>query len=70
MTTGLSRREFLTGSGALVVSFSMAPLLEPLASGQGQFDTHMSHIDPTRLDSWIAVASDGRRPGDRVYGQV
>jgi nicotinate dehydrogenase subunit B len=59
MTTGLSRREFLTGSGALVVSFSMAPLLEPLASGQGQFDTHMSHIDPTRLDSWIAVASDG-----------
>jgi CO/xanthine dehydrogenase Mo-binding subunit len=59
MTTGLSRREFLTGSGALVVSFSMAPLLEPLASGQGQFDTHMSHIDPARLDSWIAVASDG-----------
>jgi CO/xanthine dehydrogenase Mo-binding subunit len=59
MTTGLSRREFLTGSGALVVSFSMAPLVEPLASGQGQFDTHMSHIDPTRLDSWIAVASDG-----------
>jgi CO/xanthine dehydrogenase Mo-binding subunit len=55
----LSRREFLTGSGALVVSFSMAPLVEPLASGQGQFDTHMSHIDPTRLDSWIAVASDG-----------
>jgi nicotinate dehydrogenase subunit B len=59
MTTGLSRREFLAGSGALVVSFSMAPLLEPLASGQGQFDTHMSHIDPTRLDSWIAVAADG-----------
>jgi nicotinate dehydrogenase subunit B len=59
MTTGLSRREFLAGSGALVVSFSMAPLLEPLASGQGQFDTHMSHIDPARLDSWIAVASDG-----------
>jgi nicotinate dehydrogenase subunit B len=59
MTTSLSRREFLTGSGALVVSFSMAPLLEPLASGQGQFDTHMSHIDPTRLDSWIAVGADG-----------
>jgi CO/xanthine dehydrogenase Mo-binding subunit len=58
-TTGLSRREFLTRSGALVVSFSMAPLLEPLASGQGQFDTHMSHIDPARLDSWIAVGADG-----------
>jgi nicotinate dehydrogenase subunit B len=59
MTTGLSRREFLTRSGALVVSFSMAPLLEPLAFGQGQFDTHMSHIDPARLDSWIAVGADG-----------
>jgi nicotinate dehydrogenase subunit B len=57
--TGLSRREFLTRSGALVVSFSMAPLFEPLASGQGQFDTHMSHIDPARLDSWIAVGADG-----------
>jgi CO/xanthine dehydrogenase Mo-binding subunit len=59
MTTGLSRREFLTRSGVLVVTFSMAPLLEPLASGQGQFDTHISHIDPTRLDSWIAVGADG-----------
>jgi nicotinate dehydrogenase subunit B len=59
MTTGLSRREFLTRSGVLVVTFSMAPLLEPMASGQGQFDTHMSHIDPTRLDSWIAVGADG-----------
>jgi nicotinate dehydrogenase subunit B len=58
MTTGLSRRDFLTRSGALVVSFSMAPLLEPLASGQGRFDTHMSHIDPARLDSWIAVGAD------------
>jgi CO/xanthine dehydrogenase Mo-binding subunit len=57
--TGLSRREFLTRSGVLVVTFSMAPLLEPLASGQGQFDTHMSHIDPARLDSWIAVGADG-----------
>jgi CO/xanthine dehydrogenase Mo-binding subunit len=59
MTTGLSRREFLTRSGVLVVTFSMAPLLEQLASGQGQFDTHMSHIDPARLDSWIALGSDG-----------
>jgi nicotinate dehydrogenase subunit B len=59
MTTGLSRRDFLTRSGVLVVSFSMAPLLEPLVSGQGQFDTHLSHIDPARLDSWIAVGVDG-----------
>jgi len=59
MTTGLSRRDFLTRSGALVVSFSMAPLVEPLASAQGPFDTHQSHIDPANLDSWIAVGADG-----------
>src|SRR4029077_2898155 len=59
MTTGLSRRDFLARSGALVVSFSMAPMLEPLASGQGPFDTHLSHIDPSRLDSWIALGADG-----------
>jgi nicotinate dehydrogenase subunit B len=59
MTTRLSRRDFLTRSGALIVSFSMPPLPEPLASGQGQFDTHWSHVDPARLDSWIAVGADG-----------
>jgi nicotinate dehydrogenase subunit B len=59
MTSGLSRRDFLTRSGALVVSFSMAPLLEPLALAQGPFDTHQSHIDPANLDSWIAVGADG-----------
>ena len=26
---------------------------------QGPFDTHSSHIDPRRLDSWLAVAADG-----------
>ena len=59
MTTRLSRRDFLTRSGALVVSFSVAPLFEPLASGQGPFDTHLSHINPARLDSWIALGADG-----------
>src|SRR6266568_1132613 len=59
MTTRLSRRDFLTRSGALLVSFSMASLLEPPASAQGPFDTHLSHIDPARLDSWIALGADG-----------
>jgi nicotinate dehydrogenase subunit B len=59
MTTGLSRRDFLMTSGALVVRFSVASLLEPLASAQGPFDTHPSHIDPAKLDSWIAVGADG-----------
>src|SRR5262249_47875787 len=26
---------------------------------QGQFDTRNSHVDPRRLDSWIAIAADG-----------
>src|SRR5215469_1952726 len=54
-----SRRDFLKGSGALVVSFSTASLATSFAFAQGPFDTHASHIDPSKLDSWIAVAADG-----------
>jgi nicotinate dehydrogenase subunit B len=54
-----SRRDFLKNGGALMVSFSTASLtLSPLM-GQGQFDTHPSHIDPKKLDSWLAVGADG-----------
>src|SRR4029079_2105870 len=28
-------------------------------SAQGPFDTRASHVDPARLDSWIAVGGDG-----------
>jgi nicotinate dehydrogenase subunit B len=59
MTNGFSRRDFLKASGALVVSFSAASLLDPIASAQGPFDTHQSHVDPKKLDSWLAVANDG-----------
>jgi nicotinate dehydrogenase subunit B len=55
----ISRRDFLKTSGALVVTFASAPLAETVAA-QGQFGTRASHIDPTRLDSWIAVGADGR----------
>jgi len=57
----VSRRDFLKSSGALIVSFSAAPLARAasLMLVQGPFDTHSSHIDPKKLDSWIAVASDG-----------
>jgi CO/xanthine dehydrogenase Mo-binding subunit len=37
----------------------MESLIEPYATAQGPFDTHPSHIDPEKLDSWLAVASDG-----------
>jgi CO/xanthine dehydrogenase Mo-binding subunit len=55
----VSRRDFLKTSGALVVSFSASSLARPLALAQGPFDTHASHIDPKKLDSWIAVSADG-----------
>ena len=53
-----SRRDFLKGMGALVVSLS--PALKAAAQGaqEGQFGTHASHIDPDKLDSWIAVNAD------------
>jgi len=58
MSRPVSRRDFLKASGALVVYFGAGPAID-LAKAQGPFDTHPSHVDPTRLDSWLAVASDG-----------
>lgn len=55
----ITRRDFLKTSGALIVSFSAASFARPLTFAQGQFDTHPSHIDPKKLDSWIAVSADG-----------
>lgn len=54
-----SRRDFLKGVGALIVGLS--PALEAIAqvAQEGQFGTHASHIDPDKLDSWIAVNADG-----------
>jgi CO/xanthine dehydrogenase Mo-binding subunit len=56
---GLSRRDFLHASGALIVSFSAATVLEQVGVAQGPFATRASHIDPKQLDSWIAIAADG-----------
>jgi nicotinate dehydrogenase subunit B len=54
-----SRRDFLKGCGALIVSFSAAPLTQSSAIAQGQFETHPGHIDPDKLDSWLAIGADG-----------
>ena len=59
MSDQLSRRDFIKASGVLLVGISAAQLTEPFALAQGPFDTHRSHIDPDKLDSWLAVASDG-----------
>ena len=55
----LLRRDFLKCCGTLIVSFSSGPLSLPSAQGQGPFGTHPSHIDPEKLDSWLAVGDDG-----------
>ena len=55
----MNRREFLKSSGALVVTFSAASLPLPYAVGQNPFGAHPSHIDPAKLDSWIAIGADG-----------
>lgn len=57
---GLSRRDFLRTSGALVVSFRAAAVVDRRGAAQGPFDTRPSQIDPERLDSWIAITADGR----------
>ncbi len=59
MKKEVSRRDFVKASGALVVCFSAAAFVEPFAVAQGPFDTHPSHVDPEKLDSWLALASDG-----------
>jgi nicotinate dehydrogenase subunit B len=56
---GSTRRDFLRTSGALVVSFGAATALESIGLAQGPFDTRASHVDPSKLDSWIAIAADG-----------
>ena len=55
----LPRRDFLKSCGALIVSFSSGPLSLLSAQSPGPFGTHPSHIDPEKLDSWLAVGDDG-----------
>ncbi|MFY9978914.1 MAG: hypothetical protein WAK22_11850, partial [Candidatus Sulfotelmatobacter sp.] len=59
MKSKFSRRDFFKASGVLMVSFSASAMIEPLGFAQGPFDTHPSHIDPEKLDSWIAITADG-----------
>ncbi|MBZ5700154.1 MAG: molybdopterin-dependent oxidoreductase [Acidobacteriia bacterium] len=56
--SGFSRRSFLQGTGALIVSFSMRGQLETLRS---QFEGGGAHDSPpaNEVDSWIAIAADG-----------
>ena len=53
----ITRRQFLKTTGALVVSFNLLP---PAGKVFAQFATLPSgDIDPTSLDSWLAITPDG-----------
>ncbi|HEX9454596.1 MAG TPA: molybdopterin cofactor-binding domain-containing protein, partial [Candidatus Binatia bacterium] len=56
-TLELSRRQFLKTTGVLVISFNLFP---PSKYAWAQFATLPSgDIDPTSLDSWLAITPDG-----------
>ncbi len=54
---GFSRRLFLQGAGALIVSFSGGALLTVRAQGPETADA--AAPSPMQLDSWLAIAADG-----------
>jgi CO/xanthine dehydrogenase Mo-binding subunit len=58
-----SRRGFLKGSGALVVTVSLAGALPPIANasalGQTTLAAAAAPLDPAQLDSYIKVNGDG-----------
>jgi CO/xanthine dehydrogenase Mo-binding subunit len=61
---GFSRRAFLKGGGALIVSFSMGGAFRTLEAQQtraGAFGENPAADSPPagEVDSWIAIASDG-----------
>jgi nicotinate dehydrogenase subunit B len=51
-----SRRQFLKGSGALIVSFSLFP---PISQALGQAEGPSGAPDPKLLDSWLSISPDG-----------
>jgi CO/xanthine dehydrogenase Mo-binding subunit len=55
-TIAFSRRQFLKGTGALIVAFNLFP---PPSSLFAQSMPSGGEPDPTQLDSWIAIHPDG-----------
>jgi CO/xanthine dehydrogenase Mo-binding subunit len=53
---GFSRRSFLTGSGAVIVTFASAGVLDRVS---GVFAQGFNGTGSPQLDSWIAIAADG-----------
>ena len=55
-TTEITRRQFVKGTGALIVSFNLFPTASLLAQSMV---VPRTDADPTQLDSWLAIAPDG-----------
>jgi CO/xanthine dehydrogenase Mo-binding subunit len=59
-SAGFSRRDFLKGSGALIVSFGVAELAGKLGKTLGSASAQgLDGAGSVQLDSWIAIAEDG-----------
>ena len=52
-----SRRDFLKGCGALIVTFSATSLR---AQSKGGSSANAPHVDDSKLDSWLAIGADGK----------
>ena len=55
---GFSRRQFLKGSGALVVAFSIAEFADRLGIAPDKMLAQGGNT-PQALDSWVAIGADG-----------
>src|SRR5215467_3719798 len=56
-TMDFTRRQFLKGTGALIVSFNLFPPVTDLFAQA--IESVGNAPDPTQLDSWLAIAPDG-----------
>lgn len=59
---GLSRRDFLKGGGALVVSFALPGCVSVSTEESGlpaPGTAWPAKVDPAELDSWLAIGADG-----------
>src|SRR5262245_56382131 len=57
--SGISRRALLKGSGALIVSFSLAEVASKLGIGGSPVYAQLVGAPSKDLDSWIAISADG-----------
>jgi nicotinate dehydrogenase subunit B len=57
-TIGFTRRQFLKTTGALVVGFNLFPSTPSLLAQTNLLPN--GDLDPAQLDSWLAIAPDGR----------